>query len=222
LPRALEQEWAGTIKRLCDPAFQRLLHEYPRASQLFVIAESVEDYVTSGYLIHTADGQSVRPDDYLAAFERFVQDNPEHVEAIRILLERPAGWSTDALHELRQKLQARPEGFTEPNLRRAYQHELADIISMVKHAAKGEPLLSAEERVDRAMARVRAGKVLTMEQERWLDLIRNHLIQNLAITREDFDLITFAQAGATWSRVNRDFQGRLEAVLAQVNEAMAQ
>ena len=222
LPRALEQEWAGTIKRLCDPAFQRLLHEYPRASQLFVIAESVEDYVTSGYLIHTADGQSVRPDDYLAAFERFVQDNPEHVEAIRILLERPAGWSTDALHELRQKLQARPEGFTEPNLRRAYQHELADIISMVKHAAKGEPLLSAEERVDRAMARVRAGKVLTMEQERWLDLIRNHLIQNLAITREDFDLITFAQAGATWGRVNRDFQGRLEAVLAQVNEAMAQ
>jgi len=221
LPRALEHDWAATMKLLRAADFQALLRDYRRSSQPFLIAESVEDYVSSGYLIHTSDGKSVRPDDYLAAFERFVQENPDHIEAIGILLERPAGWRTEALRELRQKLQARPEGFTESNLRRAYQHELADIISIVKHAARGEPLLSAEERVDRAMSRVRAGKVWTLEQERWLDLIRNHLIQNLAITQEDFDLITFAQAGATWGRVNRDFQGGLEAVLAQVNEEMA-
>ena len=115
----------------------------------------------------------------------------------------------------------RPERFTEDNLRRAYQHELADIISIVKHAGVGEPLLSAEERVNRALARVRAGKTFTPEQERWLELIRNHLIENLAIDKEDFDLLTFTRAGATWGRVNRDFGGALVEVLAQINAAMA-
>jgi type I restriction enzyme R subunit len=42
-------------------------------------------------------------------------------------------------------------------------------------------LLSAEERV-------RAGKTFTPEQERWLNLIRNHLIENLPVDREDFRL----------------------------------
>jgi hypothetical protein len=49
-------------------------------------------------------------------------------------------------------------------------------------------LLSAEGRVNRAMARVRAGTTFTPEQERWLGLIRNHLIENLAVDWEDFRL----------------------------------
>jgi type I restriction enzyme R subunit len=221
LPRAIDEDWAATMKVLLDQEFQSLLVDYPRARQPFLYADSAEDYVVSGYLIRTADGQFVRPDDYLVAFEQFVRENPDHIEAIRILLERPSGWRTDVLSELRQKLAARPEVFTEDRLRRAYQHELADIISLVKHAAKGEPLLSAEERVDRAMARVRAGKTFTPEQERWLELVHNHLIENLVIDQEDFTLYTFTRAGATWGRVDHDFGGRLEDLLAQVNEAMA-
>jgi len=125
------------------------------------------------------------------------------------------------LQELRQKLAAQPEGFTEDRLRRAYQDNLADIISIVKHAARGEPLLSAEERIDRAMATLRIGKTFTQEQERWLALIRNHLIENLAIDRDDFTLITFTHAGATWGRVDHDFGGSLEKVLMQINAAVA-
>ena len=79
----------------------------------------------------------------------------------------------------------------------------------------------AEEWVDRAMARVRAGKTFTLEQERWLALIRNHLVENLAIGQEDFDLIAFNRVGATWGRVNCDFEGTLAGVLAEINEAMA-
>ena len=221
LPDALDTDWAATMRILRDPAFQDLLENYPRARSPFLIAESVEDEVVSGYLIHTTDGRSVRPDDYLAAFERFVRDNPDHVDAIRILLERPAEWRTEALHELRQKLASQPERFTEDRLRRAYNHDLADIISMVKHAARGEPLLSAEERVRRAMATVRAGRSFTPEQEKWLDLIANHLVENLAIDQEDFNLITFTREGASWGRVNRDFRGELEALLVQINAAMA-
>lgn len=97
---------------------------------------------------------------------------------------------------------------------------------MVKHAAAGDPLLSAEELVDRGLARMRArvardGKAFTPQQERWLALIRNHLIENLAIDQEGFDLITFTRIGATWGRVDRDFDGQLETIVAQINEAIA-
>jgi len=136
-----------------------------------------------------------------------------------MLLDRPAGWNTAALRELRQKLAA--HRFTADNLRRAYNHELADIISMVKRAAAGDPLLSAEERVDRALTRMRTDRALTPQQERWLALIRNHLIENLAIDREDFHLLTFTRADATWGRADRDFEGALEQVLVEINEEMA-
>jgi len=51
------------------------------------------------------------------------------------------------------------------------------------------------------MARVRAGKTFTPEQERWLGLIRDHLVENLAIEQADFDLIAFTRTGAAWGRV---------------------
>ena len=37
---------------------------------------------------------------------QFVKENPEHIEAIRILLDRPKDWGTDALSELKKKLAA--------------------------------------------------------------------------------------------------------------------
>jgi len=142
--------------------------------------------------------------------------------AIRILLERPRDWSTEALKELRAKLAARPERFTEDNLRRAYGAALADIISMVHHAAdETDPLLSAEERVDKALASVIGGRALTPAQEKWLGLIRRHLIVNLAIERDDFELLEFQQEGATWKRVDGDFAGALGEILIRLNEAMA-
>lgn len=221
LPDAVERDWSGTMSLLRNADFQKLLVNYKRAQRVFVIADSPQDVVVSGYLIHTADGRSVRPSDYLTAFQTFVRENPAHVEAIEILLQRPAEWDTDALRELRQKLNAQPEGFNEDRLRRAYQHELADMISIVKHAAKGEPLLSAEERVDHALNRLRANREFTEQQERWLSLIRNHLIENLAIEKQDFDLINFTHAGGTWGRVDRDFSGSLSSVLAEINREMA-
>lgn len=222
LPDAIEVRWADTMQLLRNPDFQNLLENYPRVKSYFIFAEGVTDQVESGYLIHTRDGKSVRPEDYLQAFETFVRENPEHIEAIQILLTRPTGWSTRALSELRKKLEERPEGFTENRLRQAYHHELADIISLVKHAGEGDPLLSAEERVDRALAMVTADKVLTMEQEKWLDLIRAQLIENLAIDRDDFELITFSRAGGSWGRINRDFGGDLDKWLADINKAIAE
>jgi len=114
-----------------------------------------------------------------------------------------------------------PEGFSEADLRRAYHHALADIISMVHHADHSDPLVSAEERVDAALRRLLGEQKFSEPQQRWLSLIRRHLIANLAFARGDFELIEFEQAGATWNRVDRDFGGSLADQLARLNEAVA-
>lgn len=221
LPSALEYNWGYTIGVLRNSAFQDFLDKYPRERDPFIVAESATDTVTSELGFKTTDGRTLKPKDYITEFEKFVRENPEHIEAIRILLERPADWNTEALSELRNKLATRPEQFTEARLRVAYQHALADIISIVHHAARREPLLTAEERVNQAMKNVRAKNQFTPQQEKWLELIRQHLIGNLSIGQDDFNLVVIQNAGGTWSRVNRDFDGKLPEVIRQINEAVA-
>ena len=226
LPSRLRQDFTATMALLRDKNFQDLLVNYPRAPRIFIKAYDTEDIVTSEWLVRGADGREYRSEDYLSAFARFVRENPNKIAAIRILLGRPKDWSTAVLGELRTKLAATPERFTEEHLRKAheiqYRKALVDIISMVKHAADEQrPLLTAEERVKLAFAQVTAGKTFTSEQRQWLSLIEAHLIENLTIDLGDFDLLpVFARKGGL-SQATRVFAGQLQDLIVQFNEAVA-
>ena len=219
LPSLLTSSWARTIKLLRTPEFQNLLENFPRASRAFVVAHLEEDVVKSEYLFRTVDGRELKPQDYLLAFERFVKENPDHVEPLSILLNKPKNFRIKELDELRKKLATRPERFTEENLRRAYENDLADIISIVRHAATGEPLLSADQRVDKAIREAKKGKTFTAAQEEWLQLIRNHLLRNLVVEQEDFQYIPFSRHGG-WQAANHVFDGRLQPLLQTIDVAM--
>ena len=226
LPRRLEEEFTGTMAVLRDPDFQNLLENYPRPPRTFLIDYTTQDEVTSTWVVRDSAGQEYKPADYLTLFLRFVRENPERIEAIEILLDRPQEWSTDALSELKQKLTATPQRFTIENLQRAhqvhYQKALVEIISMVKHAAREEEeLLTAEERVSRAFVAIMEGKTFTAEQAAWLDRIRAHLTLNLSINEEDFEIIPIFADHGGWGRANRVFENRLSRLLQELNEAIA-
>ena len=226
LPRKLRKDFTGTMGLLRDPAFQDLLINYERGQRLFVKAYEAEDAVSSAWLVRGADGKEYKPEDYLIAFARFVKDNPAKVEAIGILLDRPKEWGTDALTELRQKLAVTAERFTVPHLQKAHQLQynkaLVDIISMVKHAARAqEPLYNAEERVQQAFDKVTRQKQFTDEQQKWLDRIREHMIANLSIDKDDFEVVPiFARFGG-WAPANRIFNENLDNLIRDLNEAIA-
>ncbi len=226
LPRRLAQDFTGTMALLRNEGFQDLLMTYKRPKRVFVVAYDTEDDVSSKWLLRGSDGMPVKPEDYLEAFERFIRDNAEKVDAIEILLDRPQEWSTDALGELRRKLATAREHFTVESLQKVhefrYHKALADIISMVKHAASEEaPLLTATERVDSAIARIAAGQRFSREQQEWLDHIRQHLIENLTIDAADFDTIPIFENDGGWARADRAFNGKLKNLLRQINAAMA-
>jgi type I restriction enzyme R subunit len=225
LPGKLVNDFSATMQLLRDSAFQDLLVNYPRPKRTFVVAYPTEDTVTSEWLVRER-GVEYKPADYLTAFARFVQENPSQIEAIRILLNRPQDWSTDALAELRQKLATSPERFTVDRLEKAhaarYHKNLVDIISMVKHAAREEePLLTAPERVERAFAKITAGRQFTAEQQKWLDRIRAHLVVSMSIDQEDFENVPVLLDAGGWSKANRIFDGKLSPLLKELNEAIA-
>jgi len=226
LPAELRRDFTRTMALLRNPAFQDLLMNYERAPRTFLIAYETQDTVTSEWLVKGADGREFKPEDYLTAFARFVRENPAHIEAIRILLDRPRDWSTDALSELREKLAVTPERFTLRSLQKAhemhYHKALVDIISMIKHAAKNaEPLLTAEERVEMAFEKVTTGKSFTPEQAQWLKVIKAHLGENLTIDREDFNVLPLFMRRGGLSQATRVFAGQLDGLLVQLNEAIA-
>jgi type I restriction enzyme R subunit len=225
LPGLLKAHFTETMKLLRDEDFQKLLVDYPRPTRVFVVAPAVEDIVESEWLIRSGTGQEYKPEDYLKAFGAFVREHGAEVEAISILLERPQGWSSEALHELREALSQAPENFTWRNLERAFRvakHKaLVDIISMVKNIAiDTSPLYTAEERVDLAVERVVAERELTDEQAKWMRHIRDHLVQNLSIDREDFDLVPVLSSRGGWRKADRVFDRHLEELLDDLNEEL--
>jgi type I restriction enzyme R subunit len=226
LPSRLRANFTGAMSLLRDKNFQNLLVTYPRRARVFWIADEALDTVSSAWLVRGADGKEYKPEDYLSEFAQFVRKNPEHVEAIRILLSRPKDWSTKALSELKQKLATTPQRFTLDNLRKAhelhYHKALVEIISMVKHAAREEqPLYTASERVQLAIAKVSAGKAFSPDQIEWLNRIEAHLIANLSIDKDDFEAIPVFTLAGGWGRADKVFAGQLPQLINQLNEAIA-
>jgi len=226
LERRISEDFTETMEILSNPDFLNLLENYPRPPKTFLVDYETQDTVSSTWAIRDTAGNELRPDDYLILFSNFVKDNPERIAAISILLDRPQDWSTDALGELKEKLQSSQQRFTIENLQRAhevrYNKALVDIISMIKHAAhEEESLLTSEERVERAFDQVMEGKYFSPAQHLWLDRIKSHLIANLSIDKEDFDYIpVFADYGG-WNRANGIFEGELPNLIIEFNQAVA-
>ncbi|MFP5265570.1 MAG: type I restriction-modification enzyme R subunit C-terminal domain-containing protein [Blastocatellia bacterium] len=222
LPASIKNDFTQTLKLLRNSEFQALLLNYERARDKFTVAYEAQDVVTSQRIARF--GNYEKPEDYLEAFSSFVKDNSDKIAALKILLERPKQWRPQVLEELQKKL--KENNYTEKKLREAhglvYDKALADIISMVKHAAKAEePILTAEERVNRAMDKITQNKSFNEDQQKWLGLIREHLMQGLSIDEEDFDLIPIFSNRGGKGRARKVFGAQLSTLIEELNQGIA-
>lgn len=223
LAAELHKNFSDTMKILRDADFQNLMENYDRASKTFVVAIDAEDTVESERLERY--GKYEKAEDYLEAFAEFVKTNAASVSALTILLTRPQDWQPNTLRELCQKLK---EGsFKTEDLQKAhariYHKELADLISMVKHAADEQCiLLTARERVERAIEAITAGKHFDADQTRWLGLIQEHLATNLTIDEEDFEYQSIFRNEGGKGKARKVFgAAELNNLLREINTAIA-
>lgn len=217
LRQTITEDFMGTMQLLRNPDFQALLLNPPRAKQTFLVALDHEDTVTSQALIG-----KLKPEDYLQAFAQFIDENQAQIEAIGILLNKPEHWNPQQLTALRKALKEAPEHFTEQNLRRAYHEDLADIISMVKVAAKKEDQLrTGPERVALAITRIKADTTFTDEQLQWLHLIQMHLETNLSIDEQDFEALPVFLNKGGLGRARKIFGSLFQDLIKRINKEVA-
>jgi type I restriction enzyme R subunit len=218
------ESFTSIMDLLRDPQFQEMLENYERAKRTFLVGYEIRDDVHSQILFEAGGKYGLKPEDYLVAFADFVKQKEKEIEAISILLNRPKSWNTKALNELKMTL--KENFFGEEDLRKAhkvvYHKELVDIISMVKHAAKEtEPLLSPSERVDQAIRIVTSGKQLNLEQNQWIEYIREHLKQNMTLGEEDLrELPVFTDRGG-FSKFKKVFAENYQNIINEINTAIA-
>ena len=172
--------------------------------------------------VHRGYGDAQKPDDYLASFNKFLNENKDKIPVLLLVMQRPRELTRKQLRELRLLLDE--HGFSEANLKTAWrevtnQDIAASIIGFIRNAATGSPLLSHEERVQRAMRRILTSRRWTAPQRQWLERIGRQLERESIMDREALNRGAFERDGG-FSRLNRIFDGQLETVLGDIAEAM--
>jgi type I restriction enzyme R subunit len=183
-----------------------------------VISEKGDEVreVTRGYGKHG----SRPPADYLKAFQAFVENNVNKMPALFVVTTRPRDLTREDLRKL--KLELDQEGFSETSVQTAWRDQknediAATIVGYIRQLALGSPLLPYSERVDRALARLRRTHKFTDPQSKWLDRIAEQVKLETVVDRESLDRGQF-QAQGGFARLNKVFDGKLEAVLGELAE----
>lgn len=219
----IENNFIEIMNLLRNKDFQDLLENYPKPKKVFFRGYDIVDTVKDEVMFRVGSDYQ-KPGDYLKLFEEFVKQNAEQIEAIEILLSRPSKWNTDVLEDLRDKL--RKSDFPEKDLQRGYElvykKPLADIISIVKHALNNDvPIMTAQERVENVMKKIIEKHSLNEDQINWLSYIREHLIKNLAISQEDFEIMPIFERQGGLTKARQIFGDDLERLIREINEALA-
>jgi type I restriction enzyme R subunit len=170
--------------------------------------------VTRGY------GTAQKPEDFLDNFTSFVRNNLNKIAALSVVVQRPRELTRSQLRELRLALDQ--QGFTDAALRTAWQQSknediAASVIGFIRQAALGDPLEPFEDRVRKAIRKIEGRGSWTQPQRAWLRRIGEQLVQELVVDREALDQEPFRSEGG-FTRLNKVFDGKLEGLLADINE----
>jgi len=212
---------AGAIKLFTDRPELAVIIEQIAAptteGQPKVIAPHGDQVIT---VEHGYGEGNTRPEDYLAAFTTFVNEQRNQLAALMVVCTRPRDLTRAQLRELQLKLTA--AGYSEAKLRTAWrdwknQDIAATIIGFIRQRALGSPLVAYSERVDRAVAKVLAAGTWTAPQKRWLERIAEQLKKEVVVDEEAFAKGAFVNAGG-WKGVDKALGGRLKQVLDDLGD----
>lgn len=167
-------------------------------------------------------GTATKPADYLESFRVYLRENMNRLPALIIVTQRPRDLTRQQLKELRLELDR--AGFSETALRTAWREMTneeiaASVIGFIRNQALGSPLVPYEERVARAMKKILSSRAWTMPQRKWLERIGKQLKVETVVDREALDHGQFKAEGG-YARLDKVFDGQLEQVLGDFNDAL--
>ena len=168
-------------------------------------------------------GRNQRPEDYLDAFTKFINESGNELPAMQAVLQRPRDLTRKDLKALLLALSE--NGFDERSIASAWKqktnHEIAaGIIGYIRQAALGDPLKPWNDRVESALRRLLNSRNWTVPQKQWLEKISAQTKANLVVDREFMDAPDqfFKREAGGFNALNKRFDGQLEEILHDFNE----
>ncbi len=164
-------------------------------------------------------GDTDKPEDYLEAFAKFVNENTDKIEAIRIACTKPSDMTRAQLKAL--KLALDKENFTESNLNQAVstiknEHIVADIIAHVRQAVLKTPVRNHDEKVKLAFERLIAENNFNKMQLDLLEKIKTYMLHESLLNVETFEAPAFKMEGG-FARFDKKFAGQLMEIIRKIN-----
>lgn len=182
-----------------------------------VVIADVPDELVS----HARDyGDGAAPEDYLDAFSEYVTTHVNEVAALNLCVTKPSDLTRETLRELELTLSR--EGFTATKLNRAFSdmtntEMVADIISLVRRYAIGSELLSHEERIRRAIERLKAAHAFSRQELNWLGRIESYLVNDSVLNVSVFDSDERFKGKGGFKKLDKVFHGELAGIVRELN-----
>ena len=182
---------------------------------------------------------TARSRQLVESFQQFIQDHKDEITALQILFSRPyARQQLDftlvrqLAEHLSQDMKSTDPLFMTQELWQAYmqlekdhvrgvgeKRVLADLVSLVRHAAMAEELVPYPERVESRYREWLNGKDFAPQQKWWLNEIARHIGINISICVEDLNSYGFQNRGGQVAAL-RLFGTRLPVLLEELNTAL--
>lgn len=177
-----------------------------------------EDEVIS----HTRDyGSTDRPQDYIESFTAYLKENMNEIMALKLICTKPSDLKREDLKKLRLTLDAK--GFSETHLNTALNQMTnreitADIISLIRQCVLGSARISHEERIKKAMEKLKSNHYFDAKELSFLKSIEAYLRQECIINTETFNTdLKFKKQGG-FKRINKIFGEKLEDIIKEINQ----
>lgn len=171
----------------------------------------------------TGYGSGQKPEDYLSAFNKFINANSNRLLAIQTVIQRPWELSRDSLKQLAVELERNE--FREEDLKMAWKEVknediAARIIGFIRQAAIGEALVPYDKRVDNALAKVLASQPWKTPQREWLETIASQMKANIIVDESNLNEGIFKQRLGGIKRASKLFEQPITDILGKFNKAI--
>ncbi len=220
------EQFIKTIRNLSVPeakaklqgaaeVFAILMHNSNSGGRPVVISDAEDELLghTRGY------GAGSRPEDYLDAFKAFINDNKNKIMALKIVCTSPGEMTRESLKSL--KLELDRHQFTEAQLNSALkavtnEDIAADIISLIRQQALGSALISHEDRIKNAVARLKKQHDFSKMEANWLARIEKNLLAETILEPDTFNTGAFKDHGG-FDKINKVFKNQLGKLITELN-----
>jgi type I restriction enzyme R subunit len=237
IQKAADSLLAEAAKTLvANPALRNKLMDLKKSYEQTIDNVSKDSVLEAGF---SADATE-KAKSIVQSFEQFIHEHKDEITALQILYSRPykQRLTLNEIKALADTIRRPPYSWTPESLWRAYEaldrskvhgsggKVLADIVSLVRFALHQEGELApyrekVNQRFDDWIAKQgTGGRKFTREQRQWLEAIRDHIADSLAIETDDFDYVPFAQRGGL-GKANQLFGKQLQPILNELNEVLA-